>query len=245
MSTALITGSTRGIGRALAQLLLAEGEDVIVTGRDTAGVDAAVRDLDASPGDGRGRVTGLVLDVTDEDSVAAAAGAVAASAGRLDVLVNNAGILPEATDADPAAAVDPAMVRRTFATNVLGAATMIDAFLPLLRDAPGGRIVNVSSRMGSLQDQLDPASPYFGTVIPAYQASKAALNSLTVGLSKALSESGIGVVAVCPGFVRTDLTPMSRAQAPLEPEDAARVLLRAVRAEDTGTFTDAEGPVPW
>jgi NAD(P)-dependent dehydrogenase (short-subunit alcohol dehydrogenase family) len=102
--------------------------------------------------------------------------------------------------------------------------------------------------MGSLADQSDPESPYFATVVPAYQASKAALNSVTVSLAKRLAGTPITVNAVCPGFVRTDLTPVSRAQAPVSAEDAARVVVRYALIDEhgpSGGFFDRDGAVAW
>ena len=109
------------------------------------------------------------------------------------MLVNNAGILPEATERTGNGPVDVDMFRRTFDTNVFGAVAVAQRFLPLLRRSRAGRIVNVSSTMGSLDDQLDPDSPYYGVVVPAYQGSKAALNAFTIALSKTLADTAIKV----------------------------------------------------
>lgn len=141
------------------------------------------------------------------------------------------------------------MFRATFDTNVFGAAAVSQAFLPLLRASKAGRIVNVSSRMGSLADQMDPTSPYAGMVLPAYQASKAALNGLTVALAKTLSDTPIRVNSVCPGWVQTDLGgPDNRAAAPTPAADAARTVVDLTlipQGGPTGTFVDLDGPVPW
>jgi NAD(P)-dependent dehydrogenase (short-subunit alcohol dehydrogenase family) len=163
------------------------------------------------------------MDVTDAPSVRAAAAEVSARFGHLDVPVNNAGILPEATNADPREALDLAMFEQTYATNVLGLVAVIEAFLPLIRKSPAGRIVNVSSAMGSLAHQTNPDSPWYDMVVPAYQSSKAALNAITIVLAKALADTSIKVTSVCPGFVQTDLTPANRDQAPTTPEEAAEV----------------------
>ncbi len=148
-----------------------------------------------------------MLDVTSSSSVADAAKQVRERHEHLDILINNAGILPEATDSVELEFADPAMFQETFDTNVVGPVTVIEAFLPLLRGSEAGRIVNVSSTMGSLVEQANPDSPYYAMVVPAYQSSKAALNSITIGLSKKLADTDIKVTSVCPGFVQTDLTP--------------------------------------
>jgi len=240
---ALITGGNRGLGLATAHALAERGAHVIVGARDdVAGRDAAdeLRAAGAS-------ADHVVMDVDEPDSVRSAAAHVNRVHGRLDVLVNNAGILPEAT-ADPVEVVDAELFRRTFATNVFGAVSTIEAFLPLLRTSGGARIVNVSSTMGSLADQTDPGSPYYGTVVPAYQASKAALNSVTIGLSKLLADTGVVVTSVCPGFVQTDLAPTAREQAPLTADQAAVVVAGAALAPvgtPSGRFVDAAGDVAW
>ncbi len=126
---------------------------------------------------------------------------------------------------------------------------MTKEFLPLLRRSDSGRIVNVSSTMGSLADQSDPASPYHGLVVPAYQTSKAALNGLTVALAKALSDTPIKVNSICPGWVQTDLGgPDNRAAAPTTANDAARIVVEmALIGQDgpTGGFVDRDGTVAW
>jgi NAD(P)-dependent dehydrogenase (short-subunit alcohol dehydrogenase family) len=125
---------------------------------------------------------------------------------------------------------------------------VIEAFLPLLRNSAAGRVVNVSSTTGSLADQDNPQSPYYPMVLPAYQSSKAALNSLTIALGKKLAGTPIKVTSVCPGFVQTDLTPANREQAPLTAEQAARIVVEAATlppSAPTGTFTSHDGPIPW
>jgi NAD(P)-dependent dehydrogenase (short-subunit alcohol dehydrogenase family) len=122
-------------------------------------------------------------------------------------------------------------------------------FLPLLRQSPAARIVNVSTTMGSLADQTDPSSPYYDLVLPAYQTSKAALNGLTVALAKSLAGTPIKVNSVCPGWVQTDLGGLAnRAAAPLRAEDAARIAARMALLPDdgpSGQFVDSNGTVPW
>lgn len=243
MKIAFVTGGNRGIGLASARRLARDCGQVVITSRDpAAGEDASERLRREGYA-----VTSLAMDVTDETSVKVAAGVVEERFGHVDVLVNNAGILPEATNPEPAEVVDLEMFRRTFATNLFGAVAVLEAFLPLVRRSRAGRIVNLSTTMGSLTDQTDPDSPYFSLVVPAYQASKAALNSVTIGLAKQLHDTPIKVTSVCPGFVRTDLAPAAR-DAPLAPEDAAEVVYRAATLPGTaasGTFVDAQGVVPW
>jgi NAD(P)-dependent dehydrogenase (short-subunit alcohol dehydrogenase family) len=246
MDIALITGATRGLGFATAAQLGRRGVRVVLGARDPESGERAAATLRAHGAD----ATALELDVTDDNAVRAAAEVLRAEHGRIDILVNNAGILPEAAAAHRVTGpMDVAMFRETFATNLFGVVATTAAFLPLLLAAPRGRIVNVSSTMGSLADQADPASGYYGVVVPAYQASKAALNSITIALSKSLADSNMKVNAVCPGWVQTDLGgPQSRAAAPTPADEAARVVadLALVGADGpTGGFFDAAGPVRW
>ncbi|WP_353951477.1 SDR family NAD(P)-dependent oxidoreductase [Knoellia sp. S7-12] len=241
MKTALITGANRGLGRAVAQQLAEQGMTVIVAARNAAAGETAAQHI------GHGAVS-VQLDVTDSASIAAAAEQVTRSHGALDVLVNNAGILPEATNTDPAEEVDLEMFRRTYATNLLGPVGVLEAFLPLLRNSPAGRIVNVTSTMGSLTDQIDPDSPYYSMALPAYRSSKAALNNVTIALAKQLAATSIKVTSVCPGFVQTDLTPINHEQAPLTAAQAAAPIVTAATlpaGAASGTFIDAAGPVAW
>jgi NAD(P)-dependent dehydrogenase (short-subunit alcohol dehydrogenase family) len=242
---ALVTGANRGLGLAVARFLGEAGVTVLIGGRDTARAAEAAGVL---------RETGLAawpvtLDVTDHAQVAAAAAHIEHAYGRLDILVNNAGILPEATTPGLEHPLDLDAFRSTFETNLFGAAAVTQAMLPLLRRSAAGRIVNVSTAMGSLTEQLDPRSPYVGLVLPAYQGSKAALNALTVALSKSLADTQILVNSVCPGWVRTDLGgPANRAAAPTSAEEAAPVVARmALLGPDgaSGTFVDRDGPLPW
>jgi NAD(P)-dependent dehydrogenase (short-subunit alcohol dehydrogenase family) len=244
MSVALVTGSNRGLGFATAQALGRLGHRVIVTARDQASADKAAANLSAEGYDAEG----LTLDVTSPDSVEAAVSRVLELDGGLDILVNNAGILPEATDGERHEFASLALFKETYATNVFGPVAVTEAFLPLLRRSPAGRIVNVSTTMGSLHDQADPASPYYSTVVPGYQSSKAALNSVTIALAKKLADTQIKVTSVCPGFVQTDLTPLNRAQAPLTAEQASQVVVRAATLPAdaaSGTFLDQNGAVAW
>lgn len=240
MSTALITGGNRGLGRAVAEALASRGTRVVIGARDAEAGAAAAAQIG-------GGTMSVQLDVTDPASVRSAAAWLEEAVGGIDVLINNAGVLPEGS-AEVGEAVDLGLFEQTYATNLLGVVAVTQAFLPQLRRSAGGRIVNVSSTMGSLSDQTNPASPYYGTVVPAYQSSKAALNSVTISLAKALASTPIKVTSVCPGFLQTDLTPISREQAPLTASQGAAVVVEAAMLPDdaaSGTFIDSSGVVPW
>lgn len=241
---AVITGATRGIGLATARLLAERGYTIVVTGRDP---EAAKQVADQLIAQGHSAESEK-LEVTSFESAKCAAEAIADRHDHIDVLVNNAGILPEATGSGDVNFAHPAIFADTMRTNTIGPVNVIEAFLPLLRRAPAGRIVNVSTTMGSLTDQSNPSSPFYSMVVPAYQASKAALNSITIGLSKHLAATPITVTSVCPGFVQTDLTPINRTQAPTTAADAAAIIADAAtlpNGSPTGTFIDAAGTVPW
>jgi NAD(P)-dependent dehydrogenase (short-subunit alcohol dehydrogenase family) len=245
-SIALVTGGTRGLGLAVVEALAADGTTVVLAGRRPDAVRDVVASLRARDLD----VSGVTLDVDDPASVRAAAAELSARHDHLDVLVNNAGILPEATSGRREAPrfVDRDVLEQTFRTNVFGAVSVIEELLPLLERSTAGRVVNVSSTMGSLTDQQDPASPWFGMVVPAYQASKAALNAVTVSLAKHLAGTRVKVTSVCPGWVQTDLAPGNREHAPTTPAEAAQVVVRAARLPDdaaSGAFLSAAGPVAW
>jgi len=243
---ALVTGASRGLGLETARRLgRRDGYTVIVGAREAAAGERAVQalrddDIDAEM---------VILDVTSPASVAAAADRVGERHGRLDALINNAGILPEATEAGENGPIDVDMFRRTFDTNVFGAVSVAQHFLPLLRRSPAGRIVNVSSTMGSLADQGDPDSPYYTVVVPAYQGSKAALNAFTIALSKTLAETDVKVNSVCPGWLQTGLGgPDNRAAAPMTAAEGAEVVVEMACLPDdgpTGSFVDRDGPVAW
>lgn len=185
-SLALVTGGNRGIGLEVCRQLAALGWTVVLGSRDAArGADAA-----AGLGAGPGRVIPRALDVADAAGVEAAAEWVAGEFGRLDVLVNNAGINYDTWQR--AATADLAVVGETLDTNLLGPWRTARAFVPLLRRSPRGRVVNVSSEAGSLA-ALAGGGP------PAYSVSKAALNAFTRILAAELRGDGILVNAVCPG----------------------------------------------
>lgn len=244
MTISLITGATRGLGLATARALAANGGRVLLSGRNPDDAEQAAAKLRREGLD----TYSVELDVTSPSSIQSAVQNVEQSQEGLDVLVNNAGILPEATDTTEHEFSSLEMFRDTFETNLFGAVAVTEAFLPLLRRSAAGRIVNVSTTMGSLTDQSNPNSPYYQMVVPAYQSSKAALNSVTISLAKALSDTSIKVTSVCPGFVQTDLTPVNKEQAPTAPEQAATVVVKAASLPDgatSGSFFDTAGTVAW
>jgi len=241
---ALITGANRGLGLETARRLAEAGVKTIIGARDPEAGERAVGELRADGLD----VEAIALDVNSTTGVQLAAKRVEDRHGRLDILINNAGILPEATAGETAGPVDVRLFEETFETNVFGAVRVIQEFLPLLRASESGRIVNVSSTMGSLADQSDPASPYYELVVPAYQSSKTALNGVTVALSKSLRDTPIKVNAVCPGSVQTDLAPGNREQAPTPADEAAQIVAELAQLPDdgpTGQFVDRNGSVAW
>jgi NAD(P)-dependent dehydrogenase (short-subunit alcohol dehydrogenase family) len=185
----------------------------------------------------------IAIDVADHASVAAAAAAITTDFGRLDTLVNNAGINDPA-DGSPATASLGA-VERVFRTNFLGGVAVTQAMLPLLRKAPSARIVNVSSGLGSLTQNSDPAHPSAATKLVGYSASKAALNMLTVQLAYELRDTAIKVNSADPGFTATDLNGHRGHQT--IPEGAAETVRLALLpdAGPTGTYSDSKGIVPW
>jgi len=237
---ALVTGATRGIGYETVRQLASAGVHVLLAGRDRArAVEAALKlQAEGLP------VEAIVLDVTDSASVAAAAVEVERRHGRLDILINNAGIvLDDATQ--PRSAQTLQVWRATFDTNLFGLIEVTQAFLPLLRASPAARIVNVSSLLGSLGVQSDPDSPLAGFGIPAYNVSKSAVNAWTVQLAHELRGSAIKVNAVHPGYVRTD---MNKGEGELEVAQGAETSVAMALIDDqgpTGSFQYLGQVLPW
>nr|WP_259294650.1 SDR family NAD(P)-dependent oxidoreductase [Streptomyces canus] len=235
---ALVTGANKGIGYEIAVGLGALGWSVGVGARDEQRRTDAVAKLRAAGAD----AFGVPLDVTDEESVTGAARLIEERSGRLDVLVNNAGVAggwPE----EPST-IDVETVRRLVETNVIGVIRVTNAMLPLLRRSAHPRIVNQSSHVGSLALQTTPGVD-LGGISGAYAPTKTFLNAVTIQYAKELSGTNILINNACPGYVATDLNGFSGTETP---EQGAAIALRLATLPDdgpNGQLFDYTGVVSW
>jgi NAD(P)-dependent dehydrogenase (short-subunit alcohol dehydrogenase family) len=245
---ALVTGANQGVGLQVAKELVAHGVTVLLGSRNLALGEAAAREV------GPGAIA-LQLDVTDSASIAAAAERLRGEFGRLDLLVNNAAIsntrkgnrsLQEYAQTTRPSIVSLDEVRAVWETNVFGVLAVYQAMVPLLRESSDARIVNVSSGVGSLTANADPAYPYHAMFGPVYPASKAALNAITLAMMIELESTGIKINLVSPGFTKTNLNNYAGTQTV---EEGSREVVRvALLGPDgpTGTFTRWENAtIPW
>ncbi len=237
---ALVTGANKGIGYEIAAGLGALGWSVGVGARDESRRNAAVEKLRAHGVD----AFGVALDVTDDASVAAAAKLIEDRSGRLDVLVNNAGVtggMPQ----DPTQ-VSPEQVRMVVETNVIGVIRVTNALLPLLRRSTSPRIVNMSSSVGSLARQTaTDGEGSTGPISGAYSPSKTYLNAVTVQYAKELRDTNILINLGCPGFVATDLNGFRGVRSP---EQGAAIAIQLATLPDdgpTGGYFEDAGVIPW
>jgi NAD(P)-dependent dehydrogenase (short-subunit alcohol dehydrogenase family) len=237
--TALVTGANKGIGFEIARQVAASGCTVLLGARNRALGEEAAAKLVAEGLD----VRYIAIDLTVPATIAAAADRIAADFGRLDILVNNAGIVTQGDGPPTACSLDA--IEKTLRVNFLGSVAVTQAMLPLLRKAPSARIVNVSSGLGSLTLNGDPAWPYAAHKYLGYSASKAALNMLTVQLAYELRGTAIKVNSADPGYTATDLNGHSGTQT--IPEGAAEAIRLALLPDDgpTGTYSNREAVVPW
>jgi NAD(P)-dependent dehydrogenase (short-subunit alcohol dehydrogenase family) len=239
-TTALVTGANKGIGYEIAAGLGALGWSVGVGARDEQRREAAVEKLRAAGVD----AFGVPLDVTDDASVTAAAELIEQHAGRLDVLVNNAGITGGMPQEPTTVAI--ATMRAVVETNVFGVVRVTNAMLPLLRRSASPRIVNMSSGVGSLTRQSATFDPLLtGPIAVAYSPSKTYLNAVTVQYAKELHDTNILINAACPGFVATDLNGFRGIRTP---EQGAAIAIRLSTLPDdgpSGSFFEDAGVVPW
>ena len=245
---ALVTGANQGVGLRVAKELVANGVTVLVGSRNFERGDAAAKEI------GRGAIA-LQIDVTDQASITAAAGRIHEEFGRLDLLVNNAGIsntrkgslsLEEYAELSKASNASLEELRVVWETNVFGVLAVYQAMLPLIRESSDGRIVNVSSGVGSLTTNADPSFPYHAMFGPIYPASKAALNAITLTMMIELESTDIKINLVSPAFTSTNLNGYVGTESV---EDGSREVVRvALLGPDgpTGTFTRWENEtIPW
>ena len=228
---ALVSGANRGIGKEVARQLAAQGYEVLLTARDPEKASAAAQEIAAS---GSSSVRALALDVSDPASIERAAAEVHADPGRLDVLVNNAGIGSDFGVSGTAPDFDA--LQRALDTNFFGAYRLTIALLDLLRQSPQGRIVNVSSGMGGVAEM--------GGWSPGYRVSKASMNAMTRILASELKDEGILVNSACPGFVNTDMGGPMGATKSVEDGASGIVWLATLPADGpTGGFFRDGRPV--
>lgn len=243
---ALVTGAARGLGVEIGRELAALGAHVVVAARDgdkAQAVAAALRERG-------GEASALTLDVTSEADRRAAHDSIEAAHGRLDILINNAGILLDSPDGGTPAPRQPSqalpeVVRETFEVNFFAPVFLTQQLLPLLKRSEAPRVVNVSSIRGSLAHLSDPASPVYPVRALGYDTSKAALNAFTILLAEELRGAPIKINAIHPGWLRTE---MGGAQATLSVEDGARTAVRyATLGEDgpSGGFFFLDERLPW
>jgi NAD(P)-dependent dehydrogenase (short-subunit alcohol dehydrogenase family) len=243
---ALVTGANQGIGLQIAKELAANGYTVLVGSRNLQNGEAAAQGIGAD-------AHAVQLDVTDPACIAAAAERIRGEFGRLDLLVNNAAIshagpagrtLEQVIEADRASVASLDEVRAVWETNVFGVIAVTQAMLPLLRQAPAARVVNVSSGVGSLTLNSDPGFGYRKAFGVGYGASKTALNAITLAFAIDLEAEGIKVNAVSPGFTATALNNFQGVETI---EQGSRAPVRVALETDgpTGTFTGSDGPLPW
>jgi NAD(P)-dependent dehydrogenase (short-subunit alcohol dehydrogenase family) len=236
---ALVTGANKGIGYEVARQLGKEGITVFVGARNAELGEAATAKLTADGADARS----IELDVTKPETITKAAETIRRERGKLDILVNNAGIVDKA-DGPPGTA-DPEAVRRVLEVNFFGVLAVTQAMLPLVRNSASGRIVMVSSGLGSLTWNADPQWAFAGIKRMGYNGSKAILNMMTVQLAWELRDTPIKVNTVNPGYTATDLNGNTGTQT--VEEGAAETVRQALVADDapTGGFFETGGAVPW
>jgi len=245
---ALVTGGNQGVGRQVAKELVANGVTVLVGSRNFERGEVAATEI------GLGAIP-LQLDVTDRVSIATAAERIRKDFGRLDLLVNNAAIsnttkgnlsMQEYVKLSRASNVSLDEVRAVWETNVFGVLAVYQAMLPLLRESTDARIVNVSSGVGSLTHNADPAHPYHAIFGPVYPASKAALNAMTLAMMIELESTGIKVNLVSPAHTKTNLNGYAGKESV---EDGSREVVRVALLGPegpSGTFTRWENAtIPW
>lgn len=235
---ALITGANKGIGLEIARQLGTQGITVLIGARDEKRGSVAAEKLQAENIDAHA----VQLDVTNQQSIDAAAKYIESKFGKLDILVNNAGI---AIDNAPPSQLDMEILRRTYETNFFGVFAVTKAMLPLLHKSQAGRIVNISSGLGSLTQNSDPNYEYAQIKYLAYNSSKTALNAMTVQFAHELKDTPIKVNSADPGYVATDIN-NNNGPRTVQQGASTPVRLATLPADGpTGSFFDDNGVVPW
>jgi NAD(P)-dependent dehydrogenase (short-subunit alcohol dehydrogenase family) len=238
---ALITGANKGLGYEMAKQLAQAGVTVVLAARDQAKGEPAAAKLKAGGLD----VTFLKLDVTNKNDRAAAADYLEKKFGKLDILINNAGIAADGIAGTSVSATSEKSLEDTFETNFFAPIALTQALLPLLKKSDAGRIVNMSSILGSQTLHADPRSPIYGFKSLSYDSSKAALNSFTIHLAYELNDTKIKVNSAHPGWVKTD---MGTDAAPMELPDGAKTGVALALLDEsgpTGGFFHMGQPLPW
>lgn len=236
---ALVTGANKGLGFEISKQLAKQGIQVILGARDIAkGQEAADKlkqqGLDVYP---------LTLDINNAESIQSAVDAIKEKFGALDILVNNAGVMLDWTTS--VFDVDLNTVTQTLQTNLYGSFRLCQLCIPLMKASGYGRIVNMSSTLGSLTDMSDPNSHYDGVLSPSYRLSKTALNAVTALFAKELRGTNILINSACPGWVQTD---MGSEAAPLSVEEGADTPVWLATLPDggpNGGFFNSRKPVSW
>ena len=244
---AFITGANKGIGLETARGLGQLGIAVVIGSRDEANGRAAVDKLRS---EGIEKVESVRFDVTRPEDHQAIARHLEGRYGKLDILVNNAGVLLDEVEfekggSNTTSTVTSEVLRKTFETNFFAVVALTQALLPLIRKSPAGRIVNLSSILGSLTLHSDPKSPIYAMKGFAYDASKTALNAFTVHLAHELKGTAIKVNSAHPGWVKTD---MGGAAAPMEVSEGGKTSVQLATLADngpTGGFFHLGEPLPW
>jgi NAD(P)-dependent dehydrogenase (short-subunit alcohol dehydrogenase family) len=242
---AFITGGNRGLGFQTALDLKNAGVKVVIGSRDLAQGEQALAKLRAAGVD----ADVLKFDITDPADYKAAYDYFDSRYGRLDILVNNAGVaagkFPGTGPEHSASAVPAGVLQKVFETNFFAQVALTDALLPLIKKSPAGRIVNLSSILGSLTLQADPNSPIYNAKSFAYDASKTALNAFTVHLAYELRDTKIKVNSAHPGWVKTD---MGGDQAPMELSEGGKTSAALATLPDdgpSGGYFHLGQPLPW
>lgn len=237
---ALVTGANKGLGFETSRQLGQEGVTVLMASRTKEKGTEAVQQLRNEGLD----VEFVQLEVTNETEVDALVRHIDTHYGKLDVLVNNAGIMHsgEPGGINSSEVVKAEVLRETFDVNFFGLVGLTQKLLPLIKKSESGRIINVSSILGSNTVQSDESSPWSGIKPFAYNASKAALNSFTVHLAASLKDSGIKVNSAHPGWVKTDLGGQN---APLEAPEGAKTSVSLASATFTGKFVHNGEEIAW